>query len=267
MPELWSEKDHRDQHGFRFFGDKHWAQPLKWAATAPAKLGHRPRVFCASMADVFEERAELASPRERLFALIEATPELDWLLLTKRPEVVVGMLDALDISLPTNVWLGVSIENSRFTWRADVLRGIPAAVRFISAEPLLGSLTNVTRPVYPVDADPAGPDINRHPLKLAGIDWVIAGGESGPRSRRTDPLWIGELLDATIDQCGNRDTAVFVKQLGKVLGRELGCADQKGGVIDEWPEWLRVREFPESRGARLAVEAAGTGADGLRRAS
>lgn len=144
-------------HEFRFFGDKHWQEPLKWARLLPSKLGRRPRVFCASMADVFEERPELHEPRARLFHLIDETPELDWLILTKRPEFMRDWLNANIASRAErdgealrwktwaqrpfpNVWLGVSIENARFTWRADVLREIPAAVRFISAEPLLGSL-------------------------------------------------------------------------------------------------------------------------------
>lgn len=246
------------EHGFRFFGDKHWAEPLKWARTLPAKLGRRPRVFCASMADVFEDRPELVNPRERLFDLVEATPELDWLILTKRPELVQGMLDDCDRALPANVWLGVSIENARFTWRADVLRKIPAAVRFISAEPLLGSLYPETFECprcegqrYDVGScslcanrgrlDERGTR-DRMPLDLTGISWVIVGGESGPKARRSDPRWIREVLDA----CRRVDVAPFVKQLGAVLAREWGCADRKGGDIDEWLPGISVREFPRS---------------------
>jgi protein gp37 len=95
------------------------------------------------------------------------------------------------------VWVGASIENARFTFRADLLREIPAAVRFISAEPILGSLFANGKP-------------NRQPLELAGIDWLIAGGESGPRCRPCDHGWIRELRDA----CDDTETAFFLKQLG-----------------------------------------------------
>ena len=237
-------------HGFRFFGEKHWQEPLKWARTLPAKLGRRPRIFCASMADVFEERDELHEHRARLFTLIHSTPELDWLILTKRPEFArdwlvdfyelyaglaltktVGERVALAPGCTgfSNIWMGVSIENARFTWRADVLREIPAAVRFISAEPLLGSLfptydggrdeiaarvpvlqggrhgddalqldrgdgrdradargaaaPDPLAPEQEVAQGDAGLARGRAPLDLTGIDWVIVGGESGPRAR------------------------------------------------------------------------------------
>ncbi len=267
MPELWSEKDHRDDHGFRFFADPHWEEPLKWARTLPDKLGRRPRVFCASMADVFEDRPELEQPRRQLFDLIERTLELDWLILTKRPEVAHSFYFERGWTLTANLWLGTSIENARFTWRADVLREIPAAVRFISAEPLLGSLYDGSRDAG-LDAGAAGErggirplrDLRRadgvggsdapggegvrdgqqeieratvrgvsgdgggtgeaaiarvggsaplperssrarRPLDLAGIDWVIIGGESGPRARPFNLEHARELVDACRDGC------------------------------------------------------------------
>jgi protein gp37 len=143
MDHLWPRRpsvQNGQEHGFRFFGDDHWELPLRWARTLPAKLGRRPRVFCASMADVFEDREELRESRWRLFKLIAETPELDWLILTKRPEFARDDVPDLVWETLPNVWLGVSIETARQTYRADVLRDIPAAVRFISAEPLLGSL-------------------------------------------------------------------------------------------------------------------------------
>ena len=152
----------------RFFGEQHWAQPRKW--NRQAERAERPaKVFCASMADVFEDHPELDTWRARLWPLIEETPMLEWQLLTKRPENVAAMTPWAD-RWPANVWIGTSIENSRHTFRADVLRRLPAAVRFISAEPLLGSLFLNRKE-------------NRRPLELDGIDWVIAGGESGPRFR------------------------------------------------------------------------------------
>lgn len=148
-----------------------WRKPIAWAKLArEGRLpdgsenvdGHAPRVFCASLADVFEPRPELDPWRYDLFDMIEKTPELAWLVLTKRPDVARDWLrDLYDADAPRgmfgpidgwtsrddlawgchpNLWIGTSIENSRFTWRADALREIPASVRFISAEPLLGSL-------------------------------------------------------------------------------------------------------------------------------
>jgi len=257
-------------HEFRLFGDKHWEDPLRWARTLPEKLGRRPRIFCASMADVFEERDELVTHRHRLFGTISATPELDWLILTKRPEFMRDWLREYWLTGDeplANVWLGVSIENARHTYRADVLREIPAAVRFISAEPLLGSLF--------VGPDRNPPDTDfiqgfRKPLDLTGIDWVIVGGESGTGARPCDLAWIREIRDATlnraeptmhqvpggVDVWENERPALFVKQLGAnptylddlTIGvykeKPLKLRDRKGGDIDEWPVDLRIREFP-----------------------
>lgn len=169
----------------------------------------------------------------------------------------------------SNVWLGVSIENSRFTWRADVLRQIPAAVRFISAEPLLGSLFSGAMckrcggsglvPPRSECGECVGAGVrgngakNGHhghaPLDLTGIDWVIAGGESGPGARRTDPAWISDLIVAVDKEqfLRRHHVALFVKQLGRVLGNEIGCADQKGNDTAAWPSDFLIREFPESR--------------------
>ena len=288
------------EHGFRFFGDKHWDEPLKWARTLPAKLGRRPRVFCASMADVFEERDELAPHRHRLFELTAATPELDWLLLTKRPTAARDFLFEIDTQSGiagnwitrdddyfgwgclANVWVGVSIENARFTWRADVLREIPAAVRFISAEPLLGSLypkgnsNGSDQPHHRGSVDgrsgeggsgdrgrqgTPGSDARvdqegrgRAPLSLDGIDWVIIGGESGPKARPFHLEHARELIEACDTEAGHPLPAVFVKQLGAkpvthAYGPEpvgLGLRDRKGGDVGEWPADLRIREFPRS---------------------
>ena len=266
-------------HTFRFFGDKHWDEPLRWARTLPAKLGRRPRVFCASMADVFEERPELEDPRVRLMMLIERTPELDWLLLTKRPEFARDWMgrwyDAIERgNFPAgtraprpypNVWLGVSIENARFTWRADVLREIPAAVRFISAEPLLGSLFEEHRApaTYFIEGRriEGARSNGRAPLDLADIDWVIIGGESGSKARPFRIEHAVEIIENIYSERAHQRVeapgppAIFVKQLGaKPIFRSglggydvaLELRDPKGGDCDEWPADLRIREFPTS---------------------
>jgi protein gp37 len=156
------------------------------------------------MSDLFHELAPVTFVQS-IFDVMVATPRHTYQVLTKRPE---GALDlASDLPWPANVWLGVSIENSRFTWRADVLRDVPAAVRFISAEPLLGSLF-----------ERGG---RRAPLDLEDIDWLIAGGESGPGYRPVNIEWVRELRDA----CGGAAIPFFFKQWGgrtaKAGGRRL----------------------------------------------
>jgi len=141
------------------------------------------------MADVFEGRTELDRWRQMLWPLIEQTPNLDWLLLTKRPQNVEHMVPWTDI-WPENVWLGTTAENQKYAdARIPKLLGAKARVHFISAEPLLGQLSL---------------------RKWRGIDWVIAGGESGHAARPTDPEWVRALRD----ECKNADIAFHFKQWG-----------------------------------------------------
>lgn len=213
----------------RFLSDQHWRAPLRWNREALG-TGIPIKVFCASMADVFEDHPALPPWRARLWETIEQTPWLDWQLLTKRPENVEAMVPWRK-HWPANVWLGVSVENMRFVWRAEMLRHIPAAVRFVSAEPLLGSLFGPPRR-------------NRQPLELDAIDWVIAGGESGPRARMTDLAWIREVRDAFREN----GVAFFLKQLG-------GWPDKRGGekaVLDGVP----YQELPPATPAAAALRAA-----------
>jgi protein gp37 len=200
----------------RFLSDAHWDRPHAWNRRAADD--RKPlKVFCASMADVFEEHPALPPWRERLWELIDETPWLRWQLLTKRPENVVS-LAPWGSDWPENVWIGTSIENSRFTFRADILREVPAAVRFLSIEPLLANVFENGRP-------------NRRPLDLDGIHWVIAGGESGPRARPTRLDWLRQVRDASVDS----GVAFFLKQLG-------GWPDKRGhaqAVLDGrlWQEF------------------------------
>jgi protein gp37 len=220
----------------RAFGDKHWNEPLKWD-TAAAKSGRHARVFCASMADVFDKNAPLGA-RERLWRLIDETPNLDWQLLTKRIGNVHRMIPQswlLD-GWPSNVWLGITVVNQEEADR-DIpkLLGIPAAVRFLSCEPLLG----------PVDltgyhlADRCG---GEYPFKMLPhehrttraemLDWVISGGESGPKARPSHPDWHRSLRD----QCAAAGVAFHFKQFGEwaptqpVVGGDLG-GDMRRGVV------------------------------------
>ena len=174
----------------RFLSDKHWAEPLKWNAEAE-RDGIRRRVFCASMADVFEARADLHPWRERLWTLIEQTPSLDWLLLTKRPQNFSRYLPD-DIGRE-NIWLGVTAEAKRWAdKRIPLLVQEAAKFRFLSCEPLLGPL-----------------DLTKW-LDQGEIDWVIAGGESGANARPTDPRWVKSLRD----QCVRHGVAFHFKQWG-----------------------------------------------------
>lgn len=192
--ELWGKRAPR-----RLFGEAHWREPLKWNRDAEA-LGERRRVFCASMADVFEDRRELDAERARLWDLIEATPALDWLLLTKRPENVRSRV-RWD-KWPANVWLGATVENQDWAKkRVPELIAVPAVVHFVSCEPLLGAL----------DLEPWLGSGGVCSTASAAIDWVIAGGESGGRARSMDPGWARSLRD----QCARRGVPFHFKQWGE----------------------------------------------------
>jgi len=176
----------------RFFSDAHWRGPLTWNAEAKAE-GRQKRVFCASMADIFEERKELKEHRDRLWEIIKDTPNLDWLLLTKRPQNI-GRMVPWDADWPRNVWLGTTVENQEFAdKRIPFLIEHPARVRFLSCEPLLGPL-----------------DLSKWKDSKNKIDWVIAGGESGHHSRPMHPAWVSSLLT----QCKALKIAFHFKQWG-----------------------------------------------------
>src|SRR5262249_16578930 len=132
--QLWGRDSSR-----RFFGETHWREPLVWNQEAQ-EAGRRERVFCASMADVFERRGELNNERLKLWTLIENTPNLDWLLLTKRPQNIHKIVP-WGRDWPANVWVGTTVENqAEAEKRLPALLKTPAAVRFLSCEPLLGPL-------------------------------------------------------------------------------------------------------------------------------
>lgn len=179
----------------RMMGDAYWSQPVTWNKQAAA-AGRRDRVFCASMADVFEDRSDLDSARSRLWRLVEETPNLDWLLLTKRPQFVGRFVPWAD-HWPANVWLGTTVENQRWAEkRLPHLLAQPAALHFLSCEPLLGA----------IDLSPwLSPCRNGR-----AIAWVIAGGESGHRARPMNPEW----ARAVRDQCNAHGIQFHFKQWG-----------------------------------------------------
>lgn len=174
------------------------AQPLRW---------RRPRmIFVNSMSDLFHEDIPMDFLRD-VFDVMVAAEHHTFQILTKRHDRLAEL--ARSLPWPPNVWMGVTIENRRFVQRAERLREVPAAVRFISAEPLLGPLEG---------------------LDLDGIDWLIAGGESGPRHRPPKADWIRELRD----RCIGEDVAFFFKQWG---GRrpKTGGRDLDGRAWDQMP--------------------------------
>ena|SRR6267154_3933259 len=188
--DVWGKENDR-----RFFSEKHWLEPLKWNQEAERERGRR-RVFCASMADVFEERPDLDRWRERLWETIGQTPQLDWLLLTKRPQHV-GRLVPWRAVWPANVWLGTTAETQRW---ADIrfprLMEYPARVRFASCEPLLGQI-DLQAWLAPMSTG-------------RGLNWVIAGGESGSKSRPMNPAWAKSVRD----QCSAAEVPFHFKQWG-----------------------------------------------------
>lgn len=172
-------------------------------------------VFTCSWSDWFHEDAD--DWRDEAWEVIRARPDLTFQVLTKRPERIADHLPSDWGGGWPNVWLGVSIENRRFVGRADILREVPAVIRFISAEPLIGPL--VPPPVdFPSMGEPWHDAYEGPALDLGEVDWLIAGGESGPRARRCDPEWLRDLKQA----CEYTDTAFFLKQLG-------GHPDKRGG--------------------------------------
>lgn len=207
----------------RFFGPAHWKEPLKWDAAAK-KAGIRRRVFCASMADVFEDRDDLREARADLFVLIEKTEALDWLLLTKRPENIrrlwpKGFYEP-GLDWWPNLWLGTTAEDQHWLdVRAQYLADVPAVVRFLSYEPALGPLTELA--FYTCDAG-TGPRFH----------WVIAGGESGHHARAMKPDWVRFVRDT----CIATGTPFHFKQWGGFHPKANGCE------LDgrEWKEFPRL---------------------------
>lgn len=208
--DLWGPKADR-----RFFSDAHWKEPFKWNREAELEKQRR-RVFCASMADVFENRRDLDPWRERLWPIIEATPMLDWLLLTKRPENIASLAPWKG-DWPQNVWLGTTTENQHWAdKRLDILMQHRAAVRFASCEPLLGSL-DLSRWLV-------NPFIGRKERR--GLNWVIAGGESGAKARPMVPLWAQQIRD----DCKAASVPFHFKQWGHWVPEEIAGPGKKQKV-------------------------------------
>lgn len=181
--------------------EANWRQPIKWNKQAAAD-GRRAKVFCASLADVFEDHDSIPMEwRADLYNLIRSTPNLDWLLLTKRPENIMRFLPVNWTPWP-NAWFGTSVTTRKeAVEKIDALRAVPAALRFLSCEPLLEDLGE---------------------LDLSGIGWVIVGGESGPHARPTNADWVRSIRD----QCASAGVPFLFKQWGEWAPIE--CLDTTG---------------------------------------
>lgn len=211
---------------------KTWNDPVKWNRQA-GEQGEKRKVFCASLADVFENRQELEPWRVDLFQLIDKCPNLHWLLLTKRPENIIKMWPK-DGKKRENVWLGTSIALQK-----NVEEYVPALLQtrhlcqflFLSVEPQIGQV-----------------DLSKYLFPAPLVDWVILGGESkqGPEEPRLyDMAW----ARYSIDQCRQAGVACFLKQFGSNVynnGERIYFKDSHGGDISEWPAEMRVRECPET---------------------
>ncbi|RTL06428.1 DUF5131 family protein [Candidatus Dependentiae bacterium] len=267
-------------NGVRVLAKQHiWDEPHHWNRRAKER-GVRGRVFAYSLGDMGEmpvkelhadaklygyeptnEQVENAErnqhvcdeARRKLFALVEATPFLDWLLLTKRIEEIVGQVPKHWLSdPPSNWWQGTSVSTQPdVDFRLAKLIEVPAAVRFISAEPLLEKI-DIRRFL---DNEYAPRDFGGAMAEAIGwrVDWVICGGESSLSAREFDI----PAMESLVDQCAEYGVALFNKQLGFRPIEEidstrvrLKLVDKKGGDMDEWPErlsHLRIRQFPEVR--------------------
>jgi protein gp37 len=169
----------------------------------------RRRVFCASLADVFDAEVDDQWRVDLIFLIVE-TPQLDWLLLTKRPKVAADFFRRLEM-VPPNVWLGTTVESQAMAdLRIPILLSIPAKVRFLSCEPLLGpiDLRAIPRTQAEGFMRPLDGRFNR-------LDWVIAGGESGPKARPSHPDWFRSLRS----QCQAAWRAVLLQAMGRVRRR------------------------------------------------
>lgn len=166
------------------------------ALDAPIRWRKPRRIFVNSMSDLFHEGVP-ESFVEKVWQTMEATPRHTYQILTKRPDRLAHVISTCGLPTLQNVWLGTSVEDDRVAHRLDQLRAVSAAVRFVSFEPLIGSVSSAN---------------------LTGIQWAIVGGESGPSARPMDPAWVDEIYD----MCSDAGTAFFFKQWGGTNKKATG---------------------------------------------
>jgi len=250
---LWGEKAER-----QFRAEAYWRQPEKWNREAE-KAGERRRVFCASLADVFEihrnpeTNAKMNTARSRLWKLIESTPWLDWLLLTKRPQNILALVP-LSWSIagecrpggdgfgcaPRNVWLGVTAESQEYAEKRvpfllAAKQALGVRVAFVSHEPAVGPVDFTRLGLgghVPFDALRGGTAITPGGPRL---DWIITGGESGPGARSYDVAWARSVIaQCRASTADGYPVAAFVKQLGAVAHEThepSGAPDDGGDLV------------------------------------
>lgn len=259
-----------------------WNNVKKWDKKAREE-GRRIRMFTMSMGDFFEDHPQLVEWRDEAMTLLESLTNIDVQLLTKRPENVPVMAERWMDNWPKHIWIGTSVEDQKSAdERIPYLLAVPTKVRFLSMEPLLGAV-DITPFVSPLEFDEImsldrrdpdaamarkeifasvpRPDVKDlykldympHLLTPQTVDWVIVGGESGHGARPCAIEWI----ESIVEQCQSAEVPVFVKQLGafpaSIYRKDLEgkfawrakLNDRKGGDLSEFPESLRVREFPK----------------------
>ena len=223
----WAKRHQFDVWGSLYGSSRHLTKtgndPRTWNREAQAQ-GRRVKVFCASLADVFEPHPQVAEACTRLWTLIEETPSLDWQLLTKRPKFIRALVPQTWLQTrPPQVWIGTSVgTQSAAEKRIPYVLNLPASIMFLSCEPLVESITLAKW-------------LGQHKIR-----WIICGGYSGAQNRPTLLSWARSLRD----ECRQYNVAFFMKQLGSVYAREQGLHDWKGEDISEFPNDLQIREFP-----------------------
>lgn len=234
----------------RLASDTQWEDPKKWDRKAE-KEGKRYKVFSASMSDIYDPEVP-DQWRARLYNLIQNTPNLDWLILTKRPEYLLEYEAKFITNLPGNMWIGVSVEDQETAnKRIPLLLKINSNIRFLSIEPLLGQI-DLRKHLH-------FPECPKHPLNKiyssmecdcreyqnkvnAGINWVITGGESGQNARKPDPEWFLYLKD----QCLDAKIPFFFKQWGswsnegKKKSKKTNGNLLNGRLYNEFPGVIKI---------------------------
>ena len=207
--------------------ETNWKKPYHWNKLAKEK-GVRYKVFCASLADLFDNEVPI-NWRTDALAVIDETENLDWLLLTKRPETVMeNVLFSWTKSWPEHVWMGVTTENQeQANIRCNHLLNIQARIRFLSCEPLLSCIDFRRASLNVIYKDKSRPTYSGF---IRQINWVIVGGESGKENRHMNPVWARDILE----QCQESNTAFFMKQM----------SGNTKALREAIPEDLQIYEFP-----------------------
>jgi protein gp37 len=223
----WAHRHGLDVWGPLMTSNRHLTKtgrdPYVWNAQAQA-LGKRFKVFCASLADVFEPHPQVVEARMRLWETIEATPYLDWQLLTKRPKFIQQLVPQSWLQdWPKHVWIGTSVGiQAAAEKRIPYLLEVPAQIRFLSCEPLVEQVTLMPW------------------ITTGQLAWVICGGYSGSEHRPMELAWARGLRD----ECVASGVAFFMKQLGTVYAKQHHLGNWKGEDVREFPKDLQMQAFP-----------------------